>query len=100
MDRLEEVLRLEKIRDPIERVVVDQNGAENALFRFDIVRRSAISRCSRVGRELENVRISQGHLKFVLRILSDAGRDKAPPRSRVKAGSRLMPDSHNTENET
>ena len=41
MDRLEEVLRLEKIRNPVERVVVDQDRAQKALLRLDIVRGAA-----------------------------------------------------------
>ena len=40
MDRFEEVLRLEKVRNPVERVVVDQDRAQKALFRLDIVRRA------------------------------------------------------------
>ena len=57
VDRLEEVLRLQKIRHPVERVVVDQDRAQHALFRLDIVRCAPIGRSSRVGSELENVRI-------------------------------------------
>ena len=40
MDRLEEVLRLQKVGNPVERVVVDQDRAQQALFRLDIVRRA------------------------------------------------------------
>ena len=61
MDRLEEVFRLQKVRHPVERVVVDQNRAQQALFRLDIVRCAPIGRSSRVGGELENVRIKWGH---------------------------------------
>ena len=61
MDRFEEVFRLEEVRNPVERVVVDQDRAQQALFRFDIVRRTPIGRSSRVGGELQDVRISQGH---------------------------------------
>src|SRR5437868_12337257 len=42
MDLFEEVLRLEEIRNPVKRVVVDQNGAEKTPFRFDVVRRGAV----------------------------------------------------------
>ena len=42
MDRLEEMLRLEEIADPVERLVVDQNGAQQRLLRLDIVRGGAI----------------------------------------------------------
>ena len=38
MDRLEEMLRLEEVGDPVERLVVDQDGAEQRLFGLDIVR--------------------------------------------------------------
>jgi hypothetical protein len=61
MDRLEEVFRLQKIRHPIERVVVDQNGAEQGLFRLDIVRCAPVRRSSRIGSELQDVRIRCGH---------------------------------------
>ena len=44
VDRLEEVLRLEKIADPVERLVVDQDGAQQRLLRLDIVRGGAIVR--------------------------------------------------------
>ena len=44
MQRLEEVLRLEKVRDPVEGVVVDQDRAQKALLRLDIVRRAPIGR--------------------------------------------------------
>jgi len=61
MDRLVEVLRLEKVRNAIKCVVVDENGAEQALFRFDIVRRAPIVRSSRIRAQFENVRIGEGH---------------------------------------
>ena len=61
MQRLEEVLRLQEVGDPVEGVVVDQDRAEQALFRLDIVRRAPKDRSSRVGGKLEDVRISQGH---------------------------------------
>jgi hypothetical protein len=38
VDRLEEMRRLEKIGDAIERLVVDQDSAQQRLLRFDIVR--------------------------------------------------------------
>ena len=38
MDWLEEVRRLEKIRNPIKGLVVDQDSAQQRLFRLDIVR--------------------------------------------------------------
>ena len=47
VDRLEEVLRLEEVRNPVERVVVDQDRAQQALFRLDIVRCAPIGRSSR-----------------------------------------------------
>jgi hypothetical protein len=41
---LEEMLRLQEIRDPIERIIVDQNGAQQRLLRLDIVRRDPVGR--------------------------------------------------------
>jgi hypothetical protein len=95
MDRLEEVLRLQKIRHPIERIIVDQNGAEQRLFGFDIVRRAPIGRSSRLGGELVNVRIKKGHeLDYasdlvVIGILG-LGSDKAPVADGLKARQRAL----------
>ena len=61
VDRLEEVLRFQKVGNPVERVVVDQDRAQQALLRLDIVRRAPVDRSSRVGSEFEDVRISQSH---------------------------------------
>ena len=61
MDRLEEMLRLQEIRHPIERVIVDENRAQHALLRLDIVRCAPIGRSSRGGSEGKNVRIKDGH---------------------------------------
>ena len=41
MDRLEEVLGLEEIRDAIKRLVIDEDRAEQCLLGLDIVRRHA-----------------------------------------------------------
>ena len=38
MDRLEEMLRLEKIRDTVKRLVVHEDRAEQRLLRLDVVR--------------------------------------------------------------
>jgi hypothetical protein len=38
VDRLEEMLRFQEVRNPVERLVVDENGAEQGLLRLDIVR--------------------------------------------------------------
>ena len=38
MDGLEEMLRLEKIGDPIERLVIDENRSQERLLRLDVVR--------------------------------------------------------------
>src|SRR5262249_15855007 len=43
MDRLKEMAGLEKVGDPIERFVVDQNGAQQGLLRLDVVRCGAIA---------------------------------------------------------
>ena len=61
VDRLEEVLRLQKVGNPVERVVVDQDRAQQALLRLDIMWCAPVDRSSRVGREFEDVRISQSH---------------------------------------
>ena len=44
MDRLEKMLRFEKIAHPVKRVIVDENRSEERLFRLDIVRRGTITR--------------------------------------------------------
>ena len=46
--RLEEVLRLEEIGDPVEGFVVDQDGAEQRLLRLDVLWRGAIGLVGRV----------------------------------------------------
>ena len=56
MDRLEEVHRLQEVGHPVERLVVHQDGAEQGLFRLDIVRSHAIGG-SRFGRLLARGRI-------------------------------------------
>ena len=38
MHRLEEMPRLEKVRNAVERLVVDQDGAKQCLLQLDIVR--------------------------------------------------------------
>jgi len=43
MDRLEEMRRLQKVGDAIERLVVDQDGAQQRLLCLDVVRGSAIA---------------------------------------------------------
>ena len=58
VDRLEEMRRLEEIRDPVERLVVDQDGAQQGLLRLDIVRSHAIDGC-RFGRLLARGRIER-----------------------------------------
>jgi hypothetical protein len=44
VDRLEEMLRVEKIRNPVKCLVVDEDGAEQRLLDFDVVRRGAKAR--------------------------------------------------------
>ncbi len=61
MDRLEEMLRLEKVRYAIERVVVDQDCTEKALLSLDIMRSGPIGGCAGIGGELHNVRIGRSH---------------------------------------
>ena len=75
MDRLEEVLRLQEIRNPIERVVVDQDRAEKALFRLDIVRCAPIGRsCRHRARASERSNQTGPWFSSVGGTLSDAGR--------------------------
>ncbi len=45
MDRLEEVRRLEKVADPIERLVVDEDRPQERLLRLDVMRRRTVRRC-------------------------------------------------------
>jgi hypothetical protein len=42
VQRLEEMRRLEEVRDPVEGVVVDQDRAQQRLLRLDIVRWSLL----------------------------------------------------------
>ena len=49
-------LGLEKVRDPVERVIVHQDGAQKALLRLDTMGSAAESGGSRVGSEFQNVR--------------------------------------------
>ena len=60
MDRLEEMLRLEKIGNPVERLVVDEDGAEQRLLGLDVVRRAAVLRRGRF-RQLADGRIEGCH---------------------------------------
>ena len=60
MDRLEEMLRLEKIGDPVERLVVDDDGAEQRLLRLDVLRGVAVLRRGRF-RQLADGRIERCH---------------------------------------
>ncbi len=55
MDRLEEMLRLKKVGDPIKRLVVDEDGAEQRLLSLYVMRRRAerrfrrnLSACGRI----------------------------------------------------
>ena len=41
VDRLEEMRGLEEIRNPVKRLVVDQDRAQQRLFRLDVVRSGA-----------------------------------------------------------
>jgi ribosomal protein L16/L10AE len=42
MDTFVEVFRLEKVRNPVARLVIDQNGTQKRLFCFQVVRSKAI----------------------------------------------------------
>ncbi len=98
MQRFEKVFGFKEIRHPVEGVVVDEDRAQQSLFRFDVVRSGAVGRCRRIGRKLENVRISQCHGQLFFRVLVrswDRGRDKAPVSCPRKGRVSLLPDSHN-----
>ena len=56
MNLLDEMLRLEKVGDPVEGVVVDEDGAEQRLFGFEVERRGAIGGFGGVGRGGEPAR--------------------------------------------
>ena len=59
VDRLEEMLRLEEVGDAVERLVIDEDGAEQRLLGLDIVRRRAERRFR--GSLLACGRIESGH---------------------------------------
>src|SRR6185437_5456574 len=99
------MLGFKEIRDAVERIIVDQDRAQQALFRLDVVRCAAVGRIWRVGRELEYVRISRGHgsigsSDLVVIGIDRSGGDKAPIAVAVKARTRLMHDSHMTSCES
>ena len=48
VDRLEEMLRFQEVRDPVERLVVDEDRTEERLFRLDIVWGGAVGGRSRL----------------------------------------------------
>ncbi len=50
VDRLEEVCGLEEVGNPVVRLVIDQDGAQQRLLRLDIVRRGAVVRARLCGR--------------------------------------------------
>src|SRR5208282_1659741 len=49
MNLLDEMLGLEKVGDAVESVVVDQDGAEQRLFGFEVDRRGAVGGFGRIG---------------------------------------------------
>ena len=104
MDLFEKMLGFEKIRHPIKRVVIDQDRAQQALFRLDIVGCAAIGRSWRIGGELENVRISRAMGSDCSLCLCGCcrmrGGDKAPAVVPAEARTCLMPDSHNARCES
>jgi hypothetical protein len=90
VERLEEVLRLQEVGNPVERIVVDENGAQQALLGLDLERSAQKDRRSRIGSELEDVRISQSHAFRFGRCqdFCKGGGDKAPvpEKAEAKAG--------------
>src|SRR6185312_4018032 len=60
MDRLEEMRRLEKIRTPVEGFIVDEDSAQQRLFRLNVVR-SGTKEQSRFFDLLAGCRISECH---------------------------------------
>ena len=53
MDRLEKMFRRQKIGNPVERFVIDQDRAQQRLFRLDIVRCGPVKRGRFFGRLAE-----------------------------------------------
>ena len=60
MDGLEEMRRLEKIRNAVKRLVVDQDSAQQSLFRLDVMRSGTVERGRFFGL-LAGCRISECH---------------------------------------
>jgi hypothetical protein len=60
MDRLEEMLRLQEIGDPVECLVINDDGAEQRLLGLDVLRGVAVLRRGRF-RQLAYVRIERCH---------------------------------------
>ncbi len=60
MDRLEEMRRLEKIRNAVKSFVVDQDSAQQRLFRLDVMRSGTVERGRFFGL-LAGCRISECH---------------------------------------
>ena len=60
VQRLEEMPRLEEVRDPVERLVVDQDRAEQRLLGLDVMRRNTRLGRGRFGK-LADGGIEQGH---------------------------------------
>jgi hypothetical protein len=90
------MLGLEKVRNPVERVIIDQDGAQKALLRLDIMGSAAESGGSRIGSEFQNVRIKRGHVGLVFsKVWQMRGADKAPLLREAEAATGLMHDSHN-----
>ncbi|OIQ76958.1 hypothetical protein GALL_413520 [mine drainage metagenome] len=96
VDRFEEMLGFEKVRYPVKRIVVDQDRAQQALFRLDIVRCAPVDRNPRVRGELENVRrIKWGHGDRVfLEFWRMRGTDKAPVLWKAEARARRLCTVH------
>ena len=63
VQRIEEVRRLEKIGDAVERLVVDQDGAEERLLDFDVMRNLTMKRFVFGGRMWANVIVSSNALR-------------------------------------
>src|SRR5947209_17879255 len=77
------MLRLQKIRDAVERIVVDDNGAEQRLLRLDIMRRDAV-----VGLAL---RLSDNEIPASAKSFDIGHRTGAPESdSAFRAGARVL----------
>mgnify|MGYP003694372033 CR=1 FL=1 len=90
MDRLEEMRRLEKIADAVERLVVDEDGTQKRLLRLDVVRCGAVGRRRMLSACLRAVRSSGAMMFGADRFQSVDKSGALTPRAELKATVRLL----------